>query len=219
MTARADAFKTAYERYAVEAAWQLGLDPSVLLAQWALETGWGTGMPTNNLAGIRCGPRGALPFCTYATLEDFVAAYVATIRSGFYPGVLASAGQPVSAQVAALGASPWSGTHYGNPPGSNLIPYLQELAMATLDDLMNVVNIIHQGLFGQDPAVLLPPIQDRLKQVQDQVTAVKSELDAAKTEIDAISSTGVTVNLTQVNAKLDQINGKVDRLIAELHTP
>src|SRR5216683_5214178 len=85
-----------------------GIDSAVLLAQWANETAFGTVVVGNNLGNIRCSPT---TFCTYATLDDFATACIATFHNGFYDAVLAAT--TPAAQLAALVASPWSGGHYG----------------------------------------------------------------------------------------------------------
>jgi hypothetical protein len=95
-----------------------GIDPMVLLAQWANETAWGTVVAGNNLGNIRCSPT---TFCRYATLDDFAAACVATFHNGFYGAVLAAG--TAEAQLAAICASPWSSGHYGG----NLHPFYDPL--------------------------------------------------------------------------------------------
>jgi hypothetical protein len=88
-----------------------GLSRWSLLVQWANETATGTQIfNRNNLANIRCSPS---TFCQYATLADFADAAIATWHNGFYGAVLATAGQSVSNQLLAIGASPWSAGHYG----------------------------------------------------------------------------------------------------------
>lgn len=52
----------------VESARSLGVPPVALLAQSALETGWGTSMPGNNLFGIKA--HGGLPETVAATMEE-----------------------------------------------------------------------------------------------------------------------------------------------------
>jgi hypothetical protein len=104
-----------------------GLDETTLLAQWALETAWGSVFAgTNNLGNIRCSPT---TFCNYPTLAVFAQAAVQTFHNGLYAGVLATAGKSIETQIAALGNSPWDAGHYGNPPGSALIPFAQEIDM------------------------------------------------------------------------------------------
>jgi hypothetical protein len=85
-----------------------GIDPFVLLAQWANETDWGNVVVGNNLGNIRCSPTS---FCQYATLDDFAAACIVTFHNGYYLNVLAAVG--AAAQLAAIVASPWASGHYG----------------------------------------------------------------------------------------------------------
>jgi len=97
-----------------------GLFPQTLLIQWADETGFNpTGTPPGswNLAGIS--PGGHLAH--YRSLQAFMRAYVATIRSPVYAPVLAA--PSVVAQLYALGQSPWASGHYalGGVPGQALV--------------------------------------------------------------------------------------------------
>lgn len=133
-------FKAAYQALACELCDTLGLDPSVMLAQWGLETAWGAAVFGNNLANIRCSPT---TFCLYATLEDFAAAYIGVMRQSNMAVILTSVGRTVEEQMHALGVSPWDSGHYttgSNPPGSSLIPYQEELHMATIDQVFNEVR-------------------------------------------------------------------------------
>ena len=132
-----DQFKATYEDLADQMTDQLGLDPSVILAQWAIETAWASQLVGNNLANIRCSPT---TFCVYPTLEDFAADYIAVMRQPNMAVILASVGKTVFMQMRALGQSPWDAGHYttgGNPPGSSLIPFQEALNMATIDDIYN----------------------------------------------------------------------------------
>src|SRR5258708_826333 len=69
----------------------------------------------------------------------FAGDYSAVLPSGLYSGVLGSAGTTLRAQLAALGRSPWAGSHYddGGGPGSSLMRLyglLQPLSGIGLDD-------------------------------------------------------------------------------------
>jgi Mannosyl-glycoprotein endo-beta-N-acetylglucosaminidase len=106
-----------------------GILGDVLLAQWAIETAWGDQINNaNNLGNIRC--LDAVPcvdgFAQFASLDSFVLNCVATWHNGMYPGVLAAIG--AGAQLDAIGASPWSGQHYGGPPYSKLHEAYRKLA-------------------------------------------------------------------------------------------
>ena len=115
-----------------------GLDPNVILAQFAIETatvaGWGTSplcVDHLNLAGISHfnGWANSGGFCSFPTLDDFVVAWGQVINNGLYDGVLNSVNESADAQATALGASPWAASHYndGNGPGSSLIAIMGEL--------------------------------------------------------------------------------------------
>lgn len=169
-------FTDAYLEPALRVNSALGLDPSVLLAQWADETSWGVNFGGSfNLAGIRCGPRGSLPYCNFVSLDDFADTVIATFRNGLYNNVLASAGSPALDQIAAIGASPWSADHYGSPPGHNLIAFWQELNLTIESDVatirIRVDQIIQMQITGTDAAVNPSPFDSYEKKV------LKPELD------------------------------------------
>ena len=94
---------------------QTGVLPSVILAQWGLETAWGSSRAwtvQHNPAGI--GWNGS-SYYTYASDAAGVAGWVQTIRLPLYAPVRAAQGY--QAQAIALGYSPWAGAHYIAPPG------------------------------------------------------------------------------------------------------
>jgi flagellum-specific peptidoglycan hydrolase FlgJ len=123
------AFAARYKPAAVLASKATGVLPGVILAQWAHETGWGTSVlarKCDNMAGIRFyGHKGTTNrggFACYRSMAGFVADYVHTLKLPYYLKVRRAKG--ALAQISALGKSPWSASHYGKPPGANLIgPY------------------------------------------------------------------------------------------------
>jgi hypothetical protein len=163
-------FATAYFPTATRVSAGTGIDSTVLLAQWANETAWGTVVVSNNLGNIRCSPT---TFCRYATLDDFATACVATFHNGFYEPVL-RAGTP-SAQLAAIVASPWSSGHYGGSLQSFYLP---------LEEAMNInekrawVLISFVAALGRTPA----SAADR-DGWANQITDDGSNLDAIVTNI------------------------------------
>ena len=191
-----------------------GIDIGALLAQWGVETAWGGQIfNQNNLANIRCSPT---TFCQYATLDVFVTACIATWHNGNYNAVLATAGQPVTNQLIAIGQSPWSADHYGNPPGSHLLTAFSQIGgfMATLDDIYSLLRVgtATDGTAGALDALrtgVLPPgapapgggAPSILQKILDGVTANKAELNAVKAELD-----GVKTELDAVKAKVDTLS-------------
>lgn len=131
------AFAATYGPLADEAARQLGhLSRWTILAQWAVETGWGTSslcVHDHNLAGIRWyghvgsfqvgGIRGeqGTGFAGYGTLGAFIADYVRTMNLPAYSAVRAAVG--AEAGCRALGLSPWDAGHYrsGGVVGGSLL--------------------------------------------------------------------------------------------------
>ena len=116
-------FSRTYGRVAGTVSAGTGIFPSVLLAQWAVETAWGTAINNrNNLANIRCSPT---TFCQYASLDDFASDCIVTWHNGFYAAGLAAT--DVQSQITAIGRSPWSADHYGNPPGIHILVAYDQL--------------------------------------------------------------------------------------------
>ena len=139
-------FAAAYLPTAQEVSRGTGIDSYALLAQWGVETAWGSAINNaNNLGNIRCSPT---TFCEYASLEDFAAAAIATWRNGYYGAVLATAGQPVAAQLHAIGASPWDAGHYNNGGGvgSSLIAAAGEIVLT--DQEHQWLNFLYNDLIA-----------------------------------------------------------------------
>jgi hypothetical protein len=115
-------FRNTYLPYAFAVGSGTGILPEVLIAQWGVETAWGSAINNkNNLGNIRC--LSSVPcvggFSQFPSLDSFVANCIAVFQNGFYTAVLA-AKLPMD-QIQALAASPWDAGHYGNPPGSSLL--------------------------------------------------------------------------------------------------
>lgn len=133
--------------YANQAASVLGIPASAILAQWALESGWGTShlaREHNNLGGIKRVPEsagGATPadpssgFAAYPSLAGFGSDYVRVlqIRAHGYPAVLAAgaatyptARARAEAVIRAMAASDYDAAHYGGT-GANVLAVLAQL--------------------------------------------------------------------------------------------
>ena len=185
-----------------------GIDNVVLMAQWANETAWGTVVVGNNLGNIRCSPT---TFCSYASLDDFASACIATFHNGFYDAVLSAT--TAEAQLAALVASPWSSNHYGG----TLHPFYDPLEAyeltptqdAELTELVNGIRDISGALFfpASDPTygnfaklfeaklkaaaanpppvtVDFTPVLNAIAQVQTALTALQTAVTAIKMKTD-----------------------------------
>lgn len=132
--------------YADRAAQATGLPARVILAQWALETGWGTSYLAthdNNLGGIKYvgvpeQDYSSGGFAGYRSLDRFVTDYIRVLNGdwGGYPAVRAVARKAYPdaetrfrAVAQALGASAYDEGHYddGRGPGSSLLAVLEEI--------------------------------------------------------------------------------------------
>jgi hypothetical protein len=105
--------------YAQQAHSQTGVLTSVILAQWANETGyggvdWSVYHNPGNVGDPAAGGQ-----TTYPTLQAGVDAYISTMLLPYYAAVRSAS--TWQTQCAALGASPWAASHYGNPPGEDLV--------------------------------------------------------------------------------------------------
>jgi hypothetical protein len=100
---------------AKKASEQTGIDPRLILAQAAVESGWGQHPQAGqNVFGIKGGPGGG--YAHHATVEESFDAYVNLMKGQRYAGV--RAGQGLEAQIQALG-----GSGYNEAPGQ----YMQQL--------------------------------------------------------------------------------------------
>lgn len=106
----AAAFNAQWYPYAVTAGSQLGIDPNLLLAQWGLESGYGTNTLSQGFnVGSISNPGGG--WATYSSPSAFVSAFV-NLLTNSYPGTLNS-GSNVSQFVNALGSGSYGQSYYG----------------------------------------------------------------------------------------------------------
>lgn len=135
-------FYDKYAPYASQLAANLEFNsPDVFLAQWALETAWGSSelaVKYNNMAGINYNGvacyRAVGGFAGYTSLDQFVlgATYVFKLNGYGYPEFLATKDGTFAEQATALGKSDWAASHYGNPPGSDLQAFYDEMPHETV---------------------------------------------------------------------------------------
>jgi Mannosyl-glycoprotein endo-beta-N-acetylglucosaminidase len=140
------AFVAAMEDHAHDAGVASGVLPSVILAQWGIETAWGSSLAwtlQHNPAGI--GWNGHA-YTTYPTIAAGIAGWVSTIFQPDYDAVRAAKGR--QAQAIALGRSPWAGSHYIAPPGGPGSALLDVIAL--------------YGFARFDPTAPAPPEEDPL---------------------------------------------------------
>lgn len=109
-----------------------GVRPSVIIAQWCNETGFGTSEAWNvgnNFAGVS--PGGVI--ASYPNKLAGLQAYIDTMNNGYYNAVKDAGKQGAIAQAEALGRSPWAASHYGNPPGSDLVSIIEQFNLTQYD--------------------------------------------------------------------------------------
>lgn len=215
-------FHDAYRSTAAQVSQGTGIDPIVLLAQWANETAWGTawsGAPYN-LGNIRNGPGGSI--ITYPTLGDFAAACIATWHNGYYQAVLSAT--TAAAQLAAICASPWSSGHYGGDLSSFFNP-LEAFEMDPLEHAWtgNTSERLRCFLTGQHS---FPEVQADGGVIQVPITA-QDLMNAIK----AIPAAGGSIDLTPVLAAIADLKahptvasdpvvlGKLTAIEANLNAP
>lgn len=179
-------FEATYLAYAETVSKGTGIDPYVLLAQYAVETAWGAVVVGNNLGNIRCSPTS---FCQYATLADFCAsaiqlwhstAYInSSYPNGFDPFRNQAAAAVLGSEAcAAIGRSPWDSGHYDNGagPGSSLV--------VAYDALGHMNQAEFNTLVAGSP----------LANVPGGITSTYTLLEQVQKEVAAISTTPVDVN-------------------------
>lgn len=138
-------FYDKYRPYASQLAANLGFNsPDVFLAQWALETAWGSSLLAtqyNNLAGINYNGvacyRAVGGFAGYTSLDQFVlgATYVFKLYGYGYPQFLATKDGTFTEQADALGQTDWAASHYratgSTVDGSGLQAFYDEMPHET----------------------------------------------------------------------------------------
>lgn len=133
-----------------------GVPVSVILAQWANETGWGSSpafTQGNNYAGVS--PGGSVG--SYPSRSAGLAAYIQTLLSPLYAAVR-SAGSAAGAAVA-LGQSPWAGSRYDNAyygqgpggPGSILLGEISANNLTRYDTAGPTTSALHIPGLGDLP--------------------------------------------------------------------
>lgn len=109
-----------------------GVPVSVIIAQWGIETGWGTSTlwrQSHNYAGIG-GPGG---FRSYPDRAAGLADWIKVISGRLYDKVRAHPGDPTAAAVA-LAESPWDAGHYkGGGAGNTLLTTIASFGLTRYD--------------------------------------------------------------------------------------
>lgn len=170
-------FERTYGAAADVAAKGTGVSRWTILAQWAVETGWGTSSLSqfdNNLAGIRWyGHAGTFQvgglkgeqgtgFAGYHSIDAFIADYVATLNLPYYNGVR-DAGS-IEAEIRALGASPWDAGHYlsGGVVGGSVLAAWHLLPVAPVTYRFHIDAGATVDTWAKTPAGLLVDHQRRV---------------------------------------------------------
>lgn len=107
-----------------------GVLPSVILAQWADETGYRWPAPGNNPGNVGNTVHGGQ--VNFSSVAAGVDAYIQTMNLPYYAAVRAAPNWVD--QCYALGRSPWAAGHYnadGGPPGEDLVKIVLNNDLAT----------------------------------------------------------------------------------------
>ena len=118
--------------WAKTASEQTGIDANVILAQWGIETGWGTSYQWTqhyNPAGIGI-TSDSVQGQNYGSIGAGVAAYVNFVNNNSRYQAVKSA-QGAQAQAVAMGQSGWAASGYNNGggPGSSLLATMGNLGV------------------------------------------------------------------------------------------
>lgn len=128
----------AQQQFVDQVAQGTGLDPSVVAAWVAQESGWGTTEGGSNYLNIG-------PGYSYPSVSQAAAATVDLITSSpDYAGIAGSAGQSPAEQIAQITASPWDAGHYSATDASGQ-PY--NTLLATYNSQGNV-QAVDTGFFS-----------------------------------------------------------------------
>ena len=124
--------------YAVQASRRCGVFPSVILAQWGVETAWGTSeawVDGHNFAGVS---RNGVVL-SYPTYEAGLSSYETVLLLAIYNPVRRAHSRGPNEQAIALGESPWAASHYeaqgSDEPGSLLVQVIADFDLARFDEL------------------------------------------------------------------------------------
>lgn len=121
--AQQSAFIAQMAPWAQAASSATGWNASLILAQWANETAWGTAYSEPNNPG-NIGVYSGGPHYSWSTMADGVAAYINYINTSPYLAHVAAAGKDnYASQAYQLGISGWASGQYNNGggPGSSLL--------------------------------------------------------------------------------------------------
>lgn len=143
---------------AVTAAEQTGVNPFVILAQWAVETGYGTDQKNwvrgHNYAGVSPGGQVA----SYPDRAHGLASYIHELNSSYYADVRNAGATHPEAQLDALAKSPWASGHYRDRAGvvgGSLRSASGEIVNAPLPD---VLSKWEPGVLGQATPINPPDV-------------------------------------------------------------
>jgi len=209
-------FVAKYDSYAQALADYFGLSKNLFLAQFAVETGWGSSYQAEvdlNLAGINYNgiacTQGEGGFAKYATLDNFVTGYKNVLSLNYYSAVRGSKGKPFDTQAIALGNSPWAASHYdnGNGPGSILIEVAKLLPNSTVpttgtsdtgDVSLNgagltakINELSHNQIERYDDIVKSTYVTNA--HLADVVKSIQVDLDNQRTELAKLTGTSKTL--------------------------
>jgi cell wall-associated NlpC family hydrolase len=141
MGSQSDFFST-YAQYAQQASQQTGWFVSLILAQWAKETGYGQTLTGSNddwnLAGISYSGLSSFP-----SLAKGLSAYIQVAQQQNFNSVRAAVSGGTYAQAKALGATNWAAEHYDYPDWVNAGSPQDPAAWTPPNPGIDLINIIN----------------------------------------------------------------------------
>lgn len=227
-------FFDTFNNDAQQASGAIGWLPSVILAQWADETGYGESLSSAeahwNFAGVSIGG-GVNHFADETAGLD---AYIQTANLSYYDGVRAANGW--QAQCVALGQSPWAASKYDGKdydagktldPGVDLIAIVLQYNLTQYDPPGGQVGVTN--FFGGTPSAsnplgltvpagTNPPISSLGRTIPEPPAGFASSITKDSFIINGVSMT-VDLSAALINASIDLDITKASTLQLTLHDP
>lgn len=151
--------------YAKKAGNRISVAPSVIMAQWAVESAFGNSelaKNANNLGGIKkTGSSiasgsytiGKQVYARYSSLDQFVEDYVRVMSLSYYQKVRDKADVDIPGQTSALGQSPYAGSQYKDKTGKvggSILGVIQQFGLGKYDANGSLPAASIEGLSAEE---------------------------------------------------------------------